>query len=81
MKEGKIGKAIRTLDSDAKSKVLSLKDQIGDKTVAVILANKHPKGQQINASCLVNHNKSNRFPFYNSIFEKSDDSAIEKVAH
>ena len=69
-KYGKIGKAIRTLDSDAKGIAMSLKDKIGDETVAEILAEKQPKVQPINLSCLVTHEKANTLPFHNSIFDR-----------
>ena len=80
MKDGKIGNAIRTLDSDAKVKVLSLKEEIRNNTVAEILAEKHPEGQPINSSCLVSHEKANPSPFHISIFQIIDDNAIERAA-
>ena len=46
-------------NSTANGKVLSLKDKNGDKTIAKILAEKHPGGQPINSSCLVSHEKAN----------------------
>ena len=69
MKDGKIGNAIRTLNSDAKGKVLSLKDKIGNKTVAEIIDKKHPEGQPINPSCLVSQENADPLPFNNSIFD------------
>ena len=80
MKDGKIGDAIRTLDRCAKGKARLLKDKIGDKIVAEILAEKHPEGQPINPSCLVSHEKANPMPFHSSIFAKIDNIAIERAA-
>ena len=80
LKVEKTGNVIRTLDSGAKGKVLSLKDKIGGKIVAEILAEKHPEGQPINPSCLVSHEKANPLPFHNSIFDKIDNNAIERAA-
>ena len=70
----------KTLDNDAKGKVLSLKDKMGDKTVAEIQAEKHNEGQPIKPSCFVSHEKGNALPFYNSIFDKIEDKAIERAA-
>ena len=72
--------AIRTLDSYARGTARSLKDKIGDKTVAQIQAEKHTEGQPINRSCLVRHEKANPMPFHSSIFDKIDDNAIERAA-
>ena len=63
----KIGNAIKTLDSDAKGKVLLLKNKVRDIFVAVILTEKQAEGQPLNPSCLVSHEKANPMPFHNSI--------------
>ena len=50
MKDGEIDNNIKTLDNNARGKVLSLKVKIEEKIDAEILAEKHLEGQPINPS-------------------------------
>ena len=60
MKDGKTGNAFM---KNWEGKVLSLKDKIGKKTVAEILAERHPEGRPINPSYLVSPEKLISCPF------------------
>ena len=81
MKDGKTSSAIRTtIDSDAKMKILSLKDKIVDKIFAETPPEKHLEGQPINTLCLVSHEKAHPLPLHNLIFDKIDNNANQRAA-